>query len=189
MMKSIGICILILLFASVVTAAEPIGKALIEGYTIGPGDVLEVSVWKNDALTRLLVVLPDGKAAFPLVGDIELAGKTVSQVRKELEKKLARFVKDPIISVLVSRVDSLHIYVIGKVNRPGRLVLNTDINVMQALAMVGGLNTYAKRNKIKIFREKGSKTNIFPFDYDQVSEGKTMDQNIKLQRGDVVVVP
>jgi polysaccharide export outer membrane protein len=188
-MKKIVIFLLIFFVTMPAWGAEPAGKGIIEGYAIGPGDVLEVSVWKNEALTRRLTVLPDGRVSFPLAGDIDVAGRTVAQVRSELEKKLARFIKDPILSVLVQQVNSLHVYVIGKVNRPGRLMLNTDINVMQALSMAGGLNTYAKRNDIKIFREGEQDTAIFIFEYDDVAEGKKMEQNIRLMRGDVVVVP
>ena len=188
-MKQIVIFLFIFFVAMPAWGAEPSAKAIIEGYAIGTGDVLEVSVWKNEALTRRLTVLPDGRVSFPLIGDIDIAGRTAAQVRTELEKRLARFIKDPILSVLVQQVNSLHIYVIGKVNRPGRLTLNTDINVMQALSMAGGLNTYAKRNEIKIFREGEQDTATFNFKYDDVSEGKKMEQNIRLMRGDVVVVP
>jgi polysaccharide biosynthesis/export protein len=188
-MKPIVIGLLLWLVVTPVWGAEPTEKEIISGYSIGPGDVLEITVWKNTDLTRRLTVLPDGTVSFPLVGDLDIAGKTVAQVRNELEKRLARFMKDPILSVLVQQVNSLHVYVIGKVNRPGRLILNTDINVMQALSMAGGLNTYAKTNKIKIFREGETDTVIFDFRYDDVAEGKKMEQNIRLMRGDVVVVP
>ena len=188
-MGKIVVFLIIFFVALPALGVEPAGKGMIEGYAIGPGDVLEVSVWKNEALTRRLTVLPDGSVSFPLIGDINIAGRTAAQVRTELEKRLARFIKDPILSVLVQQVNSLHIYVIGKVNRPGRLTLNTDINVMQALSMAGGLNTYANRNNIRIFREGDQDTAIFKFEYDDVSEGKKMEQNIRLMRGDVVVVP
>ena len=83
----------------------------------------------------------------------------------------------------------LLIYVIGRVNTPGRFELNTNINVLQALTMAGGLNAFAKKNKIRIFREIDGKTHIFPFEYDDVTKGKNLEQNIQLKRGDVVFVP
>jgi len=160
-----------------------------DAYIIGPGDVIEISVWKNEALTRMVTVLPDGKLSFPLIGDHVAAGKTVTQLRGELEKKISRYMPDPVLSVVIHQVNSMLVYVLGKVNRPGRLALNTDINVMQALSMAGGLSTYAKTNKIKIFRERNDAPLVFEFKYDDVAQGKSMHQNITLKRGDVIVVP
>ena len=158
-------------------------------YIIGAGDVLEISVWKEEALKRSVTVLPDGKISFPLIGDVIAAGKTIAELKKELEGRLLRYVPDLVLSVVVERVNSMLIYVIGRVRQPGRFVLNTNANVFQALAMAGGPNEFAKRNKIKIFRYKGEKTSIFKFRYDDVSEGVDLEQNIWLKRGDVIFVP
>jgi polysaccharide biosynthesis/export protein len=165
-------------------AASPMGD-----YVIGPGDVLDISVWNNEALTKKVTVLPDGKIYFPLINEVKAGGKTVAALEKELKTKLHPFVPNPEISVMVGQVNSMLIYVIGKVNQPGRFVLNTNIDVLQALATAGGLNAFAKRSKIKIFRETGGKTVIFPFDYDDVTDGEHLEQNRRLERGDVVVVP
>jgi len=161
----------------------------ISDYTIGPGDVLNISVWNNEALTRAVTVLPDGKIHFPLIGEIVAGGKTLTALEKELKNKINPFVPDPELSVMVGQVNSMLIYVIGKVNQPRHFLLNTNVNVLQALAMAGGLNAFAKRNKIKIFRETNGKTRIFPFEYDRVTEGENLEQNVLLERGDVVVVP
>lgn len=158
-------------------------------YRMGPGDVLEISVWKNQELTRQVTVLPGGKISFPLLGELMVANRTAAELRGELEQKISKFMREPNISVLVQQVNSMLVYIIGKVNRPGRLVLNDDINVLQALSMAGGLATYAKPGKIKIFRKGPAKTAIFTFDYDEVSKGENLDQNIVLERGDVIVVP
>ena len=160
-----------------------------KGYRIGPGDVLDISVWKEDALTKKVIVTPDGNISFPLVGEIRAKGLTVNQVKKTLESRIKRYVPQPNLSVAVVSVNSLHIYVIGKVNNPGRYELNTYLNVLQALAMAGGLNSFAKKNKIKIFRETDQGTRIFPFKYGDVTDGKSYDQNIRLMRGDIIVVP
>ena len=161
----------------------------LEGYTIGAGDILYISVWNNEALTRPVTVLPDGKIHFPLIGEVVAAGKTISQLKRELEDRITPFVPNPNLSVMVQQINSILIYVIGKVNKPGQFVLNTNIDVLQALAMAGGLNPFAKRNDIKIFRKVKEKTEIFEFEYDDVTEGKNLNQNIQLKRGDVVVVP
>lgn len=160
-----------------------------QAYIIGPGDVLDISVWKDESMTKLVTVLPDGKISFPLIGEIMAGGKTLAQLSAELKEKINRFVPDPNVSLVVQQVNSLLIYVIGKVNHPGRFLLNTNVNVLQVLAMAGGLNPFAKRNKIKIFREEGKETEIFEFRYDDVSSGENLDQNIRLKRGDIIVVP
>ena len=158
-------------------------------YIIGAGDMLNISVWKDEALTRQVVVLPDGKIGFPLIGQVTAAGKTVAELTKEIEQKLARFVPGVDLSVVVQQIDSMTIYVIGKVNTPGRFALVADVNVLQALAMAGGFNPFAKRGDIKIFREVGGGTKVFYFDYDTVADGKDPRQNMRLKKGDVIVVP
>jgi polysaccharide export outer membrane protein len=160
-----------------------------DGYLIGPGDVLDISVWKDEALTRSCVVRPDGFISFPLAGEIPAAERTVSQLKAEMEAKLSRYVPGVVLSLEVKQINSLIIYVIGKVNNPGRFVLSVDVNVLQALATAGGLNVFAKRDMIKVYRQGTNETAIFPFDYDSVTEGKRLEQNIHLKRGDVVVIP
>jgi len=164
-------------------------ESLKQGYLIGPSDVLEVSVWKDEALTRSCVVRPDGFISFPLIGDVPAAGKTVLELKSEMEVKLNRYVPGVVLLIEVKQINSLIIYVIGKVNNPGRFPLGVDVNVLQALAAAGGLNVFAKGRKIKIFRSGKDETTIFPFDYDEVVDGKHLEQNIHLMRGDVVVVP
>ena len=170
-------------------AADQLPAMASKDYVIGPGDVLDISVWNNEALTRSVTVLPDGKISYPLIGEILAGGKTLALLETELKEKIGDFVPNPNLSVMVQQVNSMLIYVIGKVNTPGRFALNTNMNVLQAISMAGGLNTFAKKNKIKIFREAKGKTDIFQFEYDDVIEGKNLEQNIRLERGDVVVVP
>jgi len=163
--------------------------AAVEDYLIGPGDQLTIAVWKDESLTRQVVVLPDGRIAFPLIGQLPAAGRSVAELTKDIEQRLDRFVPGVTLSVVVQQVNSLMVYVIGRVNNPGRFVLNADVNVLQALAMAGGLNPFAKRGDIRIFREDGRGTQVLPFDYDKVSAGEDVKQNIRLRRGDVIVVP
>lgn len=158
-------------------------------YILGPGDVIGISVWKDDSLTRTVVVLPDGKITFPLLGDLAAGGKTVAQLKQDLETGLTRYVADSVVTVEVKQSNSMIIYVIGRVNAPGRQVLVADTNVLQALAMAGGPNPFARKNKIKVFRQKDGKTTMFLFDYDAVAEGRHLEMNIELKRGDVIIVP
>ena len=158
-------------------------------YRIGPGDQLSIEVWKDKDLARLVTVLPDGKVTYPMIGEVVAAGKTVAQLQKEIEGKLSLYVKDAVITVEVRQVNSLLIYVIGYVNNPGRSLLASNIDVLQALAIAGGPSQFAKLSRIKIFRREGRKIVIIPFDYDDVIAGKNLETNILLRRGDVVVVP
>jgi polysaccharide export outer membrane protein len=162
---------------------------IIKNYVIGPGDVLNISIWKDEALTRRVTVLPDGHISFPLIGQIQTAGKTLAELRTEIEQKIHFYVPDPILLISIEQVNSMLVYVIGKVNKPGRFLLNAHTDVLQILAMSGGLNPFAKKNKIKIFRRNGDQTRIFDFDYEDIADGIHLEQNIYLQRGDVVVVP
>ena len=160
-----------------------------DDYRIGAGDVLNISVWKDESLTRQVVVLPDGTISFPLIGRVPAEGKSLDDLKKLMVERLVKYVPDPIVSMEVLRLNSLMIYVIGKVNRPGRFELVDNINVLQALALAGGLNTFARSSHVKIFRERGEDTKIFEFDYDAVSKGEELESNIQLERGDVIVVP
>ena len=180
---------LIFVFTSQAFAQQKPATSTVVDYVIGPGDVLDISVWKEAALTKLVTVLPDGKISFPLIGPIMAGGKTLDQFSKELEKRLSRFVPDLNLSVLVDEVNSMIVYIIGRVNNPGRFILNSNIDVMQALAMAGGLNPFAEKGNVKIFREVQGGKEIFEFDYKDVANGKKLEQNIMLKRGDTIVVP
>lgn len=188
----IGVLVLCVVFSGWAAAAEgepamvPAGDGT---YTIGAGDILSISVWKNADLTRVVQVLPDGMISFPLVGEIKVAGTTVAQLKKNLRDKLNPFVPDPEIAVEVQRVNSMIVYVIGRINRPGHFELVGNMNVLQALAMAGGLTPFAKRDGIKVLRNENGKTVEYPFDYDAVTMDENQAQNIQLHRGDVVVVP
>lgn len=158
-------------------------------YVIGPGDMLGISVWRDESLTRTVVVLPDGKIAFPLVGDLVAGGKTVVQLKDELERRLARYVSDTGLTVEVKQSNSMIIYIIGRVNVPGRQMMVASTNVLQGLAMAGGLNPFARRSDIKVFRKEQGKTAVFSFNYDDVTEGRHLETNIDLKKGDVILVP
>jgi len=160
-----------------------------DDYIIGPGDILFVSVWKDQAMTQTVPVRPDGKISFPLIGEIQAGGRSVAQVKEEMEGKISRYVPDPVLMVGIHEIRSLLIYVIGRVNSPGRFAVYTRIDVLQALATAGGCNPFADTKNIRVFRKSGNKTLMMDFNYNDVSTGKNLDQNILLERGDVIVVP
>ena len=159
------------------------------GYRIGAGDVLDISVWKEDTLKKEVLVRPDGGASFPLVGSFQAAGKTAEQLQQEITTKLDKFIPDAVVSVSLLKVDSNMIYVIGKVNKPGNYIAGSYVDVMQALSMAGGLTPFAAENDIKVLRRENSGEVALPFHYAKVKKGEKLDQNILLKGGDVVVVP
>ena len=183
------VLICVFMTASLLWADNQSPSITTEDYIIGPGDVLDISVWKNEALARQVAVLPDGKIHFPLIGEVVVGGKTLNDLEKDLKQRVSKFVSAPNLTVMVQELNSMVIYVIGRVNTSGSIALKSNINVLQALSMAGGLDTFAKRSKIKIFREENGKNLILRFDYDDVIEGKNLEQNIVLKKGDIVVVP
>ncbi|MBC8063411.1 MAG: polysaccharide biosynthesis/export family protein [Chlorobia bacterium] len=166
--------------------AQPAADA---SYLLGPEDVVKVSVWKDEHLTQEVVVRPDGMISFPLVGDIHAGGKTVEDVRLELGKRLNKYVPSPFVSVMVTKILSGKIYVIGRVNKPGEFLVGHYTDVLQALSLAGGLNPFASENDIRVMRRIRGEQIVFQFRYGDVRKGKELDQNIILERGDVVVVP
>jgi polysaccharide export outer membrane protein len=158
-------------------------------YPIGPGDVLEVSVWGHENLKREVLVPPDGVIAFPLVQEIDIRGMTVSKVRELITQKLAPFVPDATVTVILLASKSLSAYVIGKVNKAGQFPTNLDTTIMQALSMAGGFTPFASPDRIFILRQENGATKKITFDYNQIVNGKNLEQDVILQRGDVIVVP
>ena len=160
-----------------------------ETYLLGPEDVVKVSVWKDEQLTQEVVVRPDGMISFPLVGDVPAAGRTVEETRLELVKRLNKFVPNPHVSVLAVKLHSYKIYVTGRVHKPGEYLVGHYTDVLQALSLAGGVTSFAAENDIKVMRREKGEQKMYRFKYGDVRNGKDLQQNIVLQRGDVVVVP
>jgi len=170
--------------ASLVNPSAPVPP----DYVVGAGDVLEISVWKEDGLTKQTLVRPDGGITFPLIGELQAGGLTVNQIKAEIAKKLSEFFAEPEVSVSLINLNH-KIYVVGRVNKPGEFITPNRVSVMQALSMAGGLTPFADDDDIRIIRQVGGKEVALPFDYDEVASGNALEQDILLQRGDVVVVP
>jgi polysaccharide export outer membrane protein len=159
------------------------------GYRIGSEDILLISVWKDEQLTKEVVVRPDGMFSFPLVGDVVAEDRTVEEIRAELVKRLTKFIPSPNVSVSVVKVLSYKVYVVGRVNKPGEYLIGHYTDVLQALSLAGGLTPFAGENDIKVVRRIKGQQQVFPFRYGDVRKGHDLEQNILLQRGDVVMVP
>jgi polysaccharide export outer membrane protein len=158
-------------------------------FALGPEDILEISVWKDEALTKQVVVRPDGWISFPLIGDIQAAGRTVEELRQEIQTRIKTYVPDAPVTVMVMKVGSPKVYVVGKVAKPGVYIMGEPMRVMQVLAVAGGATPFADKNSILIIREENNKQVVYKFNYDKVSKGKELEQNINLKPGDTVVVP
>ena len=180
-----GLIFLILLsFNRSVLAADDF-----EPYQIQPGDVLEISVWREPDLLRNVLVRPDGGISFPLVGDVQAAGKTVEELRELVTTRVAKYIPDPVITISTQSLSGNKIYVIGKVLRPGEFPANRYMDVVQALSVSGGMNPFAAVNKIKILRREDGKLVSIPFRYGDIEKGENLEQNIILKSGDVILVP
>lgn len=158
-------------------------------YRVGPEDVLEISVWREDTLKKEVLVRPDGGISYPLVGEVQAAGKTVAEIRQDIGKRLEKYIPDPAVSVSIIKAGSQRVYVIGKVNKPGEYPMGRYVDVLQALSMAGGLTPFADSDGIRVVRREEGRQVVFPFDYGRVVRGEKLEQNILLRGGDVVVVP
>jgi len=175
-----------------VAVAEPAGAAKSSqlDYRLKPGDIVSISVWKEKDLQTDALVAPDGGLAFPLVGDIEAAGHTLRQVRDILVQRLKPYIPDPVVTVAIKEIGGDHVYVLGRVNRPGEYPFSQPIDVMQALSLAGGTTPFASLNHIVILhRDSGGAQHATRFRYAQVADGRDLSQNVLLQSGDTVVVP
>ena len=184
-----------LLVALLATAAAwlSLGNAMAaddaaDGYKLAPEDVLEISVWKEEGLQREVLVRPDGKLSFPLVGSLDATGKTAEQLQTEVEERLQKYIPDPVVTVAVLQVAGNKISVIGKVNKPGMYPIGRPTDVMQALSLAGGLTPFADEDEIRILRRVQGRQTVLPFNYAAVAKGEALDQNVVLKPGDVVVV-
>jgi polysaccharide export outer membrane protein len=158
-------------------------------YQIGAGDQLDISVWKNAELSRQVTVRPDGMISLPLVNDVRAAGLTPMELRDLLAKKLSEYVPAAEVSVIVTRVRSYSISVVGAVTKPGRFVLSSPTTVLEAIALAGGLNEFASRRSITVLRTEGKgATTRVPFNYNNALAGEA-SENLLLRPGDVIVVP
>ena len=162
----------------------------IEGkFKLGPGDVLDISVWGDEAMTRQVIIRPDGYISFPLVGEIVASGLTVDELRGEIESKVRLYSPDSPVTVTLMQLQSAMFYVTGKVARPGSYVMNGPTSVLQALAMAGGITPYASEGDILIVRHQPAGQETVEFDYKRVTSGKDLSTNFILKPGDTVVVP
>ena len=167
---------------------DPRAAEMAAEFQIGPEDLLDISVWKNLELSRVVPVRPDGKVSLPLVNDIQAAGLTPSELRDQIATKLAEYIPAPEVSVMVREVHSRKVAVVGAVKMPGRYEMKSPMTVLEALALAQGLTDFASRDRIVVLREVNGTSQQIPFNYRKIGDGSSQ-QNFFLRPGDIVVVP
>jgi len=158
-------------------------------YIIGPEDVLNVNVWKEAEMSGTVPVRPDGKISLPLLNDVQAAGLTPTQLAEQVSEKLKRYLAQPRVTVVVTKVNSRRYFVLGEVTRAGAFPLLPNMTVLQALSSAGGFTQFANSKNVYVLRVENGKQNKLPFNYRDVVKGRNAEQNILLKPGDTIVVP
>ena len=163
-------------------------------FLIGPEDVLVVTVWRNQELSKEVIVRPDGKISMPLLGDVSASGLTAQALSKQIADGLAEFMSTPTVSVQVKEINSYHVFAVGEVGKPGKIVLKSFTSVLQGISYAGGFTLFASRNNVHVLRnvkngQGETKQVMIPVPYQDIVQGKNLEANIILKAGDVIVVP
>jgi polysaccharide export outer membrane protein len=165
------------------------GAQQLPDYLLNPGDELEISVWKEPDLTMKVLVRPDGKLSVPLAGEVVAAGRTIVQIQTDITNRLLKYIPEAVVTATLTGIEGNRVYVIGQVNKPGTFVMNPRLSVVQALSLAGGMTPFAGVNDIIVIRNAGTHQRVLQFRYGEVSKGKSLEQNVPLEAGDVVIVP
>jgi polysaccharide export outer membrane protein len=181
--------IVLLLLCTGFSSGAHAQQAVQPDYTLNAGDTLDVSVYKEEDLTKTVIVRPDGKFSFPLAGEITAVGRTIVQIEADITSRLLKYIPEAVVSAAVKSLDGCRIYVIGQVIKPGSFVMNPRMNVLQALSLAGGMTPFASVNDVIVLRGNGATQKVLQFHYGEVSKGRALNQNVMLESGDVLVVP
>ena len=157
-------------------------------YRIGVEDVLLISVWRDADLTRDVPVRPDGKISLPLIQDIPAAGKTPAELGQEIQNRLKEFMSNPSVTVIVREINSIKIYLLGEVAHPGPVMPRSEVRLLQAISMAGGITPFGGKKKVAIFRKTPTGEKVIEVSYQAIISGKHPDDNLILEPGDTVVV-
>jgi polysaccharide biosynthesis/export protein len=158
-------------------------------YVVGPEDVLGIVIWRERELSGDVIVRPDGKISLPLLNDIDVAGLTPDQVRERITERAKEFVEGPTATVVVKQIHSRKVFITGSVERPGPFPLMQQTSVLQLISLAGGLREFANASSIVVVRNENGRQVTFAFNYNDVKNGRKLEQNIILKPGDTVIVP
>jgi polysaccharide export outer membrane protein len=175
--------------SSATSSATSADKPHDDSFVIGNDDVLAINVWKEPDISRSIPVRSDGKISLPLVGEVQAAGLTPLKLEKDIADKLKNYISEPEVTVMVQQVNSQKFNILGQVTKPGSYVIANSPTVLDAIALAGGFRDFAKKKSIYVLRRSASGESRLPFNYKDVSQGKSMEQNVKLQPGDTIIVP
>jgi len=159
-----------------------------QGYRIGPQDIVQIDVWKEPEITRTIPVRPDGKISLPLLNDVQAAGLTAMELGSSIREGLTKFLTNPQVTVTVTQINSMRVFLTGEVTRPGAIPLLPNMTVLQAVS-TGGFTQFARLKSIYVLRVENGRQVKYPFNYKDVVKGKRSEENILLKPGDVIVVP
>ena len=203
-MNKTPILIFCLLLSLTLVAAQPLAaeketaaakqtwsaKAGPNDYQIGAGDILEITIWKEPDLSREeVLVRTDGKVSFPLLNDVQAAGLTPLEMKRNMEVGLKEFISNPFVTITVRSPESQKIYILGEVLNTGEYPLTKNLTVLQAFALAGGFTEWASKKEIILMRKEGGKEKIYRINYKSIIKGKDLGQNLTLKADDTIIVP
>jgi polysaccharide export outer membrane protein len=187
-LRRVGVAVVAFVLGSTAGAQEPAADSQ-GNYRIGAGDVLDIVVWRNLELSRSVTVQPDGWVSFPLVNEIKVVGFTTTELRHMLTERLSAFVSAPLVTVIVAKVGSFKVSVLGKVREPGRFGLDGPTTILDMIALAGGPNEFANVDETFLLRRDGETHRRIPFDYSAAIRAGGEALNLAVQPGDIIVVP
>ena len=169
--------------------SEKIDNVKISEFILGVGDTIEISVYRQDDLRRIVKIDHSGRIMFPLIGDIQAAGIGIFKLRDEIKERLSKYLVDPQVVVDVSTVQSQKIMVLGEVNNPGVFALDTDMDILEALSKAGGMTKDAKIANVLLIRRGQGRPDVMSLNLKKVLKGGDISQNLILQNGDIAYLP
>ena len=161
-------------------------------YLVGPGDTLNIVVWRNPELSMIVPVRPDGKITTRLVEDLPASGKTATELARDIEKVLARYVQSPVVTVIVTGFGgpySQQVRVIGEAAKPQALAYRENMTLLDVMIAVGGITDFADGNKASILRTGGGKTQQFGVRLIDLVRRGDLSANVAIRPGDVLIIP
>ncbi len=158
-------------------------------YKIGPSDLLDIQVWNEPDVSKQVRVLIDGTIVLPLVGQINAAGLTPSQLSESLKKKLSEYIAEPEVTVMVLEGKYNRYFIVGQIQNPGEYYIDYPISILQAIARAGGFQEWAKKSKIFVIRQTKSGEERIEFNYDEFVKGDKKVKNIEIVSGDTIIIP
>lgn len=158
-------------------------------YILGPGDKIEIAVYRHDELTKTFLISPSGKIIYPLLGEMQIAGLTILGLKEKITDGLLKYIIDPKVGVNLISVQSYTLTVLGEVTKPGYYNFNPPLTILEAISMAGGFTEKADRNKVMLIRSDSDKPQLKTINFKKVLKEADFTRNILVQKGDIICVP